>query len=74
MDTAITDMIEGKWKEIKGKIRQKWAEFTEDEVSKMKGNQEELEGALQKKYGYTKEKAGEQIRAFMKEHEEGTNA
>ena len=64
-----TDIVEGKWKEIKGKIRTKWAEFTDQEVEKMKGTQEELEGALQKKYGYKKEEAREHINAFIKECE-----
>jgi uncharacterized protein YjbJ (UPF0337 family) len=35
----------------------------------MKGSQEELEGALQTKYGYTKEEAAEHVRAFMDEEE-----
>lgn len=61
-----TDVIKGKWKEIKGQLREQWGKFTESEIAKMKGNQEELEEMLQKKYGYEKEKANDEVDAFLK--------
>ena len=64
-----TDIIAGKWKEIKGKVRNKWGNFTEDEINQMQGTQEELEGALQKKYGYAKDEAIRQVRSFMDEYD-----
>lgn len=73
MSTDVIDIVQGKWKEIKGKIRQKWGELTDDDISKMKGTREELEGAIQKKYGYKKEEAAEQVSSFMKSHEESNN-
>ena len=65
-----TDMVAGVWKEIKGKVRKTWGEFTDQEVEKMKGTQEELEGALQKKYGYKEEEAREQLVSFLDKHKE----
>jgi uncharacterized protein YjbJ (UPF0337 family) len=62
------DIIQGKWKEIKGKIRQQWSEFTEDDVGHMKGTFEELAGALQKKYGYQKDRAEKEIEKFIDKH------
>lgn len=59
------DIIKGKWTEIKGKIKEQWGKFTDDEVLKMKGSEEELSGALQKKYGYEKDKASGEIDKFL---------
>lgn len=63
------DVIQGHWKEIKGKIKQKWGKLTDDEISIMRGSCEELAGALQKRYGYEKEEADEQIKKFTDEND-----
>ncbi len=62
------DIIQGKWKEIKGQVKQQWGELTEDDVSKMKGSFEELQGILQKKYGYDKERSEKEIDIFVKKN------
>jgi uncharacterized protein YjbJ (UPF0337 family) len=62
------DIIKGRWKEIKGKLRQKWGEVTDDDLSKMQGSYEELSGHLQKKYGYDKDRAKKEIDNFVKEN------
>lgn len=62
------DIVKGKWLEIKGKLKQQWGDLTDDEVTQMKGSYEELKGVLQQKYGYEKEKAEKEIRAFLDKH------
>ena len=62
------DIIKGHWKEIKGKLKQKWGNLTDDEISTMSGTYNELEGKLQKKYGYDKEKVKMEINAFLKQN------
>lgn len=59
------DIVKGKWKEIKGKVKQQWGKLTDDEIGQMKGSYEELEGALQKKYGYRKDEAEKHIQEFI---------
>lgn len=59
------DIIQGKWQEVKGKVRQQWADFTDDDVAHMKGSYEELAGKIQKKYGYEKDRAEKEIDAFI---------
>lgn len=63
------DIIKGRWKEIKGKVQQKWGKLTDDQISKMQGSYTELEGALQKNYGYQKEEAKKEIDNFIKSHQ-----
>lgn len=45
----------GNWKEIAGKLKQKFAILTDDDLLFIKGKEEEMLGRLQKKLGKTKE-------------------
>lgn len=58
-------ILEGKWKELKGRVRQTWAKLTDDDVERVNGNFEELSGRLQKSYGYTKDQANAEIEKFQ---------
>lgn len=60
------DIIKGHWHEAKGKLKQKWGMLTDDDIARMEGTFEELEGTLQKRYGYSKEKATEEIKGFLR--------
>jgi uncharacterized protein YjbJ (UPF0337 family) len=62
------DIIKGNWNEIKGKLKQQWGELTDDDIRKMEGSHEELQGILQKNCGYQKEKAQKYIDAFIKQN------
>lgn len=55
------DQIEGNWKVFKGKIKEKWGEFTNDELDQIGGRKDQLIGKLQQKYGYTREQAEQQV-------------
>ena len=41
----------GKWKEIKGKIREQWGDLSDDELERTKGNMDQIAGKIQQKYG-----------------------
>lgn len=51
------DEIKGKWKQFKGSFKEKWGKFTDDEIQQMDGVRDKIVGALQEKYGRTKEQA-----------------
>lgn len=55
------DIIEGKWTEIKGKLRESYGELTDDELEEARGNREQLEGKLQQRYGQSKDEAREAV-------------
>ena len=55
------DRIEGDWKQMAGKVKQKWGNLTDDDMLKMKGKREELEGVLQTRYGYNKDQVKKEI-------------
>ena len=55
------DQIAGGWKEMKGHVREKWGELTDDDLDRIEGKREQMVGLLQRKYGYAKEKAEQEI-------------
>lgn len=60
------DIIQGKWKELKGKVQAKWGDLTDDELDQIEGRREELVGRLQQRYGKTKEQAEREVDEWMK--------
>ncbi len=52
---------EGTWNEIKGKLKQKYGDLTDDDLTFAEGKEDELYGRLQKKLGKTKEQIKEEI-------------
>lgn len=62
------DIVKGHWKEIKGKLKQQWGKFTDDDLTQMTGTYDELEGTLQKRYGYAKDRAEKEIESFVEKN------
>ena len=58
------DIFEGKWEEVKGRIKKAWGELTDDDLKVIEGNHQELAGTLQKRYGYTVDQAKKAIKDF----------
>lgn len=56
-----TDMIEGKWTELKGHLREAYGDLTDDELEAMKGDREQLEGRLQQRLGKSKQEVRETV-------------
>jgi uncharacterized protein YjbJ (UPF0337 family) len=63
-----SDILRGKWKQLKGSIKERWGELTDDEVDEVEGESQKLVGLLQEKYGYAKEKAEAQVAEFLDDH------
>jgi uncharacterized protein YjbJ (UPF0337 family) len=52
-----SDVFEGKWKQLKGSVKQRWGKLTDDDLTHLSGKKDELVGKLQERYGYTREQA-----------------
>jgi uncharacterized protein YjbJ (UPF0337 family) len=59
------DIIKGKWNEVKGEVKKRWGKLTDNELMVISGKKEKLVGALQTKYGYSKDKAEEEYKSFI---------
>ena len=56
--------IKGNWNEIKGKLKQKYAKLTEDDLTFAEGKEDELLGRLQQRLGKTKEEVRRELEGF----------
>lgn len=55
------NVVEGARKQFAGKLKQRWGDLTSDDLKKIEGKRDEMVGLMQKKYGYTKQKAEKEI-------------
>jgi uncharacterized protein YjbJ (UPF0337 family) len=60
------DQIRAEWKTLKGRARVQWGKLTDDELTRMRGNREQLEAAVQNRYGILKEEAQNQLDTWAK--------
>jgi uncharacterized protein YjbJ (UPF0337 family) len=55
------DQVQGKWKQMKGSLKEKWGKLTDDDFDVIAGKRDKLVGKLQERYGIRKEEAEEQL-------------
>jgi uncharacterized protein YjbJ (UPF0337 family) len=48
-------MLQGRWDEVRGKVRQRWGQLTSDEVDQVRGSAEQLVGLIERKTGETRQ-------------------
>ena len=65
---ANKDIMQGKWHELKGQVKQQWGKLTDDDITRLSGKTEELAGVLQQKYGYGKAQAELEINNWLGKH------
>ena len=58
------DIVEGKWKEAAGEAKSKWGKLTDDDLTTVAGNRDQLIGKLQERYGMVKDQAEKQLADF----------
>lgn len=63
------DIIEGKWKQMRGEAKAWWGKLTDDDLDRAGGKFEVLAGLLQEKYGYSREAAANEIDKRVTEFE-----
>jgi uncharacterized protein YjbJ (UPF0337 family) len=64
------DIIEGNWKQFKGKVRARWGKLTDDQLELIAGKRVELAGRIQEAYGVSKDDAEVQIKLFEEQLKE----
>ena len=53
--------LEGNWKQMKGRVKERWGKLTDDDLTAIAGRRDQLEGMIQERYGYAKERARREI-------------
>ena len=60
-----SDRIEGNWKEMKGKVQQKWGKLTDDDLDVIDGRREDLVGKIQQAYGKSRDAAEKEVDGYF---------
>jgi uncharacterized protein YjbJ (UPF0337 family) len=63
------NILQGKWKQVRGEIQSWWGRLTNDDVDRIEGSFDKLAGILQERYGYSMEEAQREIANFMEQVE-----
>src|SRR5512147_3108513 len=63
------DILEGKWKQVRGEAKAWWGKLTDDDLDRAAGKFDVLTGIIQEKYGYTREAAASEIDKRVTEYE-----
>jgi uncharacterized protein YjbJ (UPF0337 family) len=63
------DIFEGNWKQLHGRVKEWWGRLTDDEIDQIEGRYDRLAGVLQERYGYSRQAAEDEIRAFVDQAE-----
>lgn len=60
------DIIEGRWKQISGRVKSTWNKLTDDDLGVAEGHRDYLIGKLQERYGWAKDEAEREVTKFEK--------
>jgi uncharacterized protein YjbJ (UPF0337 family) len=56
-----SDQLQGKWKQIKGSVKERWGKLTDDDIDVINGKHDQLVGKIQEKYGVARDAAQKQV-------------
>ena len=56
-----SDQLKGKWKQMKGSVKERWGKLTDDDIDVIDGQHDQLIGKIQERYGVAREAAQKQV-------------
>jgi uncharacterized protein YjbJ (UPF0337 family) len=62
------DQIQGSWKQMKGKAKDRWGKLTDDDLMRLEGNRDKLVGTVQERYGVAREEAEREVDEWAAGH------
>ena len=60
------NVLKGEWTHAKGLIKAKWSKITDSDLDQISGRVEQLQGILQKRYGFKRDEADRKIDELLK--------
>jgi len=60
-----SDVLKGNWKQLKGRVKQKWGKLTDDDLDQIEGRRDILIGRIQERYGIAREQAERDVDALV---------
>ena len=62
------DRIQGRWKQLKGKVKEQWGKLTDDDLDVIAGRRDQLLGRIQQRHGLARDEADRQVSVFESSH------
>jgi uncharacterized protein YjbJ (UPF0337 family) len=59
------DTLKGSWNQMKGEVKRKWGQITDDELTTIEGDYDKLVGVLQSRYGYARGRAEQEVNDYL---------
>jgi uncharacterized protein YjbJ (UPF0337 family) len=59
------DQVKGNWKQFKGDVKERWGRLTDDDLTVVSGQRDQLVGRIQERYGIAKDEAERELDEFM---------
>lgn len=63
------DILKGKWRQLRGEVKQWWGNLTDDDLDKVEGEREKLIGIVQERYGYARDQAEREVDERLRDHD-----
>lgn len=63
------ETLKGEWNQLKGSVKQKWADLTDDDLTHIEGSRDKLVGRLQERSGRTKEEVEREVDDWRREND-----
>jgi len=60
-----TDVLKGKWQQLKGEAKVQWGKLTDDDIDQIEGNAQKLVGKVQERYGYARDRAEQEVNQWI---------
>jgi len=60
-----TEIVEGKWKQLRGRLQETWGKITDDDLDRIEGRWDRLAGVLEEKYGYARDRAEKEAKRMF---------
>jgi len=58
------DRIQGRWKQLKGKLKEQWGRLTDDDLDVIAGRRDQLLGRIQQRHGLARDEAARPARDY----------
>jgi len=59
------DILQGKWMQLKGRVKERWGRLTDDDLDQIGGQAQQLVGRIQERYGIARDEAQSQVDALF---------
>src|SRR5215470_4134153 len=63
------DILAGKWKQMRGQVKQWWGKLTDDDLDRIDGTMDKLAGTLQERYGWERDEVHREIKKHFEQYE-----